>query len=437
MPRGPSLPSRPRRRRRSPCDPAHRAARRLEGLRAARELGPLLLLDRRELSRVSPSPSRSARGVDDADTLRDRSERELVVLRGAELADHGDAQRKLEVTGHLGGDDDTAPRDAEDDGVRAAPLRRAQQRALAPRAPDRRRWPRSHPTRGVRCWTRRRMPGMRTRRSGSMRMNERMCHGHHRSRTARTRSRHLRRRHARRVGRAPERCGRPSGTSSTRPCSPIRSGSSFFGVGEHHRPEFAVSSPEIVLAAAAGLTKQIHLGTAVTVLSSDDPVRVYERFATLDAVSHGRAEVILGRGSFTESFPLFGYDLRDYERALRGEARPVLAAAAREARHVVGLDPRAARERRCLPQDRARDQGVGRRRRHPGVRRPSGALRLRAHAGDHRRARPPLPHVRRPLPPLARLLRTRRRFRSESTRPATSPRPTSRRGTRRTRASSR
>ena len=90
-------------------------------------------------------------------------------------------------------------------------------------------------------------------------------------------------------------------------------GLAFFGVGEHHRPEFAVSSPEIVLAAAAARTKAIHLGTAVTVLSSDDPVRVYERFATLDAVSGGRAEVILGRGSFTESFPLFGYDLRDYE----------------------------------------------------------------------------------------------------------------------------
>ena len=90
-------------------------------------------------------------------------------------------------------------------------------------------------------------------------------------------------------------------------------GLSFFGVGEHHRPEFAVSSPEIVLAAAAARTERIHLGTAVTVLSSDDPVRVYERFATLDAISHGRAEVILGRGSFIESFPLFGYDLRDYE----------------------------------------------------------------------------------------------------------------------------
>ncbi|WP_285137493.1 LLM class flavin-dependent oxidoreductase [Microbacterium sp. lyk4-40-TSB-66] len=91
-------------------------------------------------------------------------------------------------------------------------------------------------------------------------------------------------------------------------------GLSFFGVGEHHRKDFAVTSPEIVLAAAAARTTDIHLGTAVTVLSSDDPVRVYERFATLDAVSNGRAEVILGRGSFIESFPLFGYDLADYEQ---------------------------------------------------------------------------------------------------------------------------
>jgi len=93
-----------------------------------------------------------------------------------------------------------------------------------------------------------------------------------------------------------------------------RLGVDFFGVGEHHRDDFAVSAPEIVLAAIASRTARIHLGTAVTVLSSDDPVRVFERFATLDAVSGGRAEIILGRGSFTESFPLFGYDLRDYER---------------------------------------------------------------------------------------------------------------------------
>lgn len=92
-----------------------------------------------------------------------------------------------------------------------------------------------------------------------------------------------------------------------------RVGIDFFGVGEHHRKEFAVSAPEMVLAAIASRTERIRLGTAVTVLSSDDPVRVYERFATLDALSGGRAEVVLGRGSFTESFPLFGYDLRDYE----------------------------------------------------------------------------------------------------------------------------
>lgn len=90
-------------------------------------------------------------------------------------------------------------------------------------------------------------------------------------------------------------------------------GLSFIGLGEHHRDDFAISSPEVVLAAIAARTEQIHLGSAVTVLSSDDPIRVFERFSTLDALSGGRAEVILGRGSFTESFALFGYDLADYE----------------------------------------------------------------------------------------------------------------------------
>ncbi len=93
-----------------------------------------------------------------------------------------------------------------------------------------------------------------------------------------------------------------------------------FGLGEHHRDDFAVSAPEIVLAAIAARTERIKLGTAVTVLSSDDPVRVFERFATLDAVSRGRAEIILGRGSFTESFPLFGFDLHDYEKLFEEKA---------------------------------------------------------------------------------------------------------------------
>ncbi|HEY3485958.1 MAG TPA: LLM class flavin-dependent oxidoreductase [Ilumatobacteraceae bacterium] len=90
-------------------------------------------------------------------------------------------------------------------------------------------------------------------------------------------------------------------------------GVDFIGVGEHHRSDFAVTTPDVVLAAIAGQTERIRLGSAVTVLSSDDPVRVFERFATLDAISNGRAEVILGRGSFIESFPLFGFDLADYE----------------------------------------------------------------------------------------------------------------------------
>ncbi len=84
-------------------------------------------------------------------------------------------------------------------------------------------------------------------------------------------------------------------------------------LGEHHREEYAISSPETVLAGIATRTKNIKLASGVTVLSSDDPVRVFERFATLDGLSNGRAQVILGRGSFTESFPLFGYDMTDYE----------------------------------------------------------------------------------------------------------------------------
>jgi probable LLM family oxidoreductase len=93
-----------------------------------------------------------------------------------------------------------------------------------------------------------------------------------------------------------------------------RVGIDFFGVGEHHREDFAVSAPDVVLTGIAGQTERIHLGSAVTVLSSDDPVRVFERFSTLDAVSGGRAELILGRGSFIESFPLFGFPLEQYEQ---------------------------------------------------------------------------------------------------------------------------
>ena len=90
-------------------------------------------------------------------------------------------------------------------------------------------------------------------------------------------------------------------------------GLDLYAIGEHHREDFAVSAPEILLAAGAAVTKNIRLSSAVTVLSSLDPVRVYQQYATIDAISNGRAEVMVGRGSFTESFPLFGYDLADYE----------------------------------------------------------------------------------------------------------------------------
>jgi alkanesulfonate monooxygenase SsuD/methylene tetrahydromethanopterin reductase-like flavin-dependent oxidoreductase (luciferase family) len=91
-------------------------------------------------------------------------------------------------------------------------------------------------------------------------------------------------------------------------------GVDFFGIGEHHTDHFPMPAGDVVLAAIAARTERIHLGSAVTVLSSDDPVRVFQRYSTLNALSSGRAEVVLGRGSSTESFPLFGYDLADYEQ---------------------------------------------------------------------------------------------------------------------------
>jgi probable LLM family oxidoreductase len=90
-------------------------------------------------------------------------------------------------------------------------------------------------------------------------------------------------------------------------------GLDFFGIGEHHRADYAVSTPEIILAAASSITKKIKLGSAVSVLSSSDPVRLYQSFATIDLIAGGRAELVVGRGSFTESFPLYGYSLQDYD----------------------------------------------------------------------------------------------------------------------------
>jgi probable LLM family oxidoreductase len=109
-----------------------------------------------------------------------------------------------------------------------------------------------------------------------------------------------------------------------------RVGLDVFALGEHHRPDYAISSPAVALAYAAARTKTIRLSSAVTVLSSDDPVRVYQQFATLDLLSNGRAEIMAGRGSFIESFPLFGYDLDDYDELFREKLDLLLAIRANE-----------------------------------------------------------------------------------------------------------
>jgi probable LLM family oxidoreductase len=128
-----------------------------------------------------------------------------------------------------------------------------------------------------------------------------------------------------------------------------RVGLDFFGLGEHHREDFAVSAPDVVLAAIAGRTERIRLGSAVTVLSSDDPVRVFQRFATLDALSKGRAEVILGRGSFTESFPLFGYELSDYEVLFEEKLELFAALLAEEPVTWSGTTRAGLRDQRVFP----------------------------------------------------------------------------------------
>jgi len=129
-----------------------------------------------------------------------------------------------------------------------------------------------------------------------------------------------------------------------------------FGIGEHHRPDFLASAPPLMLAAAAERSKTIRLSTAVTVLSSDDPVRVYEQFATLDLLSGGRAEIMAGRGSFIESFPLFGYDLNDYDELFAEKLELLVAIRDNErvtwqGRHRPPLDDQAVypRTKRKIP----------------------------------------------------------------------------------------
>jgi probable LLM family oxidoreductase len=126
-------------------------------------------------------------------------------------------------------------------------------------------------------------------------------------------------------------------------------GIDFFGVGEHHRADFAISAPEVVLAAIAARTTRIRLGSAVTVLSSDDPVRVFQRFSTVNAISNGRAEVILGRGSFTESFPLFGFELSHYEKLFEEKLELFAALISQQAVTWRGTTRSALTNQRVFP----------------------------------------------------------------------------------------
>src|SRR3954462_8211780 len=170
-----------------------------------------------------------------------------------------------------------------------------------------------------------------------------------------------------------------------------------FGVGEHHRPEFAVSAPAVVLAAAAARTRRIRLTSAVSVLSSDDPVPVFQDFATLDLLSGGRAEIMAGRGSFIESFPLFGYDLQDYDELFSEKLELLLAL--REAEHVhwagrhrpalagpgVCPPPAPRRPGRLPAAGPGPAAGLGRGRGHAAVGRARGRARAADGARDHRR----------------------------------------------------
>ena len=210
-----------------------------------------------------------------------------------------------------------------------------------------------------------------------------------------------------------------------------------YGVGEHHRADFAASAPAVVLAAAAARTSRIRLTSAVTVLSSADPVRTFQDFATLDLLSAGRAEIIAGRGSFIESFPLFGQSLDDYDALFAEKLELLLALRASERVTWSGRFRPALTDQPVHPRPGAGPAaGVGRRRRQPAVgraRRPAAACRWRWRSSAARRSAsrrwPTCTAGRSPR-------RGTRRSRSRCTRTASSARRTSRRPattTRRTR----
>ena len=207
-------------------------------------------------------------------------------------------------------------------------------------------------------------------------------------------------------------------------------GVDFIGVGEHHRQDFAVSTPDVVLAAIAARTERIRLGSAVTVLSSDDPIRVFQRFATLDAISNGRAEVILGPRLVHRVVPALRLRPRSVRGAVRGEARPVRIAAARGAGHLGGHDARAAHRAAGLPAYRERACGPGSA--SVAARSPSYApLATASRSSSRSSVGRPSASRRSPTSTAGRSASSAARSsRSRCTPPGTSPTPTTRPGSR-------
>ncbi len=159
-----------------------------------------------------------------------------------------------------------------------------------------------------------------------------------------------------------------------------------FGIGEHHRPEFLDSAPAVILAAAASRTKNIRLTSAVTVLSAADPVRVFQEFATLDLISQGRAEIVAGRGSFVESYPLFGLKLEDYDCPLRGKTRIAAGHPRQHPRALVRQASRSTHRSGNLPPPLAKSPPhLGRRGWLSGILRARWNVRTSPDGRHHRR----------------------------------------------------
>ena len=176
------------------------------------------------------------------------------------------------------------------------------------------------------------------------------------------------------------------------------SGLDVFAVGEHHRLDMAISATPVVLAAIAAVTESIRLASAVTILSTADPVRVFEDFATVDLISGGRAEIIAGRGIFTESFPLFGYDLADYDALFAEKLELLMKLNAAERVTWHGRFRSALNDAPIPPRPAQPTADLGRHRRHAGERRTRRHARLAARARQYQRAAGEARAARRPLP---------------------------------------